>query len=247
MRLLLVEDDPRIVRFVARGLQEQSYAVDVASNANEALYQVEINDYDLVILDVMIPGKNGFEVCQAIRALGKRMPILMLTARDAVEDRIKGLDSGADDYLTKPFEFGELLARLRALLRRPNELRPSEIVVGDLRLDTASQTAARGSRRISLTTKEYALLEYLVRNAGRVVGRSEIAEHVWDETFDPFSNLIEVYVNRLRRKLEDDEDQPLLQTRRGSGYILATPPEKSASPTKAARPSHHGASRKPHA
>jgi two-component system, OmpR family, copper resistance phosphate regulon response regulator CusR len=247
MRLLLVEDDPGIVRFVARGLQEQSYAVDVASNANDALYQVEINDYDLVILDVMIPGKNGFEVCQAIRGLGKRMPILILTARDAVEDRITGLDSGADDYLTKPFEFRELLARLRALLRRPNELRPSEIVVGDLKLDTASQTAARGSRRISLTAKEYALLEYLVQNAGRVVGRSEIAEHVWDETFDPFSNLIEVYVNRLRRKLDDPEDQPLLQTRRGSGYILTAPALKSASPTKAARPSHHGTSRKSHA
>jgi len=172
MRLLLVEDDHRIVRFVARGLQEQSYAVDVAANGNDALYQVEINDYDLVILDVMIPGKNGFEVCKAIRALGKRMPILMLTARDAVEDRITGLDSGADDYLTKPFEFGELLARLRALLRRPNELRPSQIIVGDLHLDTASQSAKRGNRIISLTSKEYALLEFLARNAGRVVHQS---------------------------------------------------------------------------
>jgi two-component system copper resistance phosphate regulon response regulator CusR len=248
MRLLLVEDDPRIVRFVARGLQEQSYAVDVAANGNEALYQVEINDYDLLILDVMIPGKNGFEVCKAIRALGERMPILMLTARDAVEDRIKGLDSGADDYLTKPFEFGELLARLRALLRRPNELKASQIIVGDLHLDTASQSAKRGNRTISLTTKEYALLEYLARNAGRVVGRSEIAEHVWDESFDPFSNLIEVYVNRLRRKIGDDDEQPLLQTRRGSGYILAAPPEKQTnSVSKSSRSQAHGASRKPHA
>jgi len=241
MRLLLVEDDPRIVRFVARGLQEQSYAVDVAANGNEALYQVEINDYDLLILDVMIPGKNGFEVCKAIRALGERMPILMLTARDAVEDRIKGLDSGADDYLTKPFEFGELLARLRALLRRPNELKASQIIVGDLHLDTASQSAKRGNRTISLTTKEYALLEYLARNAGRV-------EHVWDESFDPFSNLIEVYVNRLRRKIGDDDEQPLLQTRRGSGYILAAPPEKQTnSVSKSSRSQAHGASRKPHA
>jgi DNA-binding response OmpR family regulator len=223
MRLLLVEDDPRIARFVARGLQEQSYAVDVVGNGDEALYQVEINDYDLVILDVMIPGKDGFTTCRGIRGLGKRMPVLMLTARDAVGDRITGLDSGADDYLTKPFEFGELLARLRALLRRPNELRPPHIVVGDLVLDTASQTAKRGSRTITLTAKEYALLEFLARNANRVMRRSDIAEHVWDESFDPFSNLIEVYVNRLRRKLGDDNGKPLLQTRRGSGYILCAP------------------------
>jgi DNA-binding response OmpR family regulator len=228
MRLLLVEDDPRIARFVARGLQEQSYAVDVVANGDDALYQVEINDYDLVILDVMIPGTDGFAVCRSIRALGKRMPILMLTARDAVDDRITGLDSGADDYLTKPFEFGELLARLRALLRRPRELRPSRIIVGDLELDTASQTASRGNRSISLTAKEYALLEFLARNANRVVGRSEIAEHVWDESFDPFSNLIEVYVNRLRRKLDDENGKPLLQTRRGSGYILSSPSDSTA-------------------
>jgi two-component system, OmpR family, copper resistance phosphate regulon response regulator CusR len=220
MRLLLVEDDARIARFVARGLQEQSYAVDVVANGNDALYHVEINDYDLVILDVLIPGKDGFATCRDMRARGKRVPILMLTARDAVEDRITGLDSGADDYLTKPFEFRELLARLRALLRRPNQLRPPQIVVGDMTLDTAAQSARRGERTISLTAKEYALLEFLARNAGRVVGRSEIAEHVWDETFDPFSNLIEVYVNRLRRKIGDDENAPLLQTRRGSGYIL---------------------------
>jgi len=246
MRLLLVEDDSRIVRFVARGLQEQSYAVDVAPNGDDALYQVEINDYDVVILDVMIPGKNGFEVCKAIRVLGKCMPILMLTARDAVEDRVTGLDSGADDYLTKPFEFRELLARLRALLRRPNELRAPQIVVGDLLLDTASQSAKRGNRNIPLTTKEYALLEFLARNAGRVVSRAEIAEHVWDESFDPFSNLIEVYVNRLRRKLADDGDQAFLQTRRGSGYILAAPPERQAAGGKPSRSHAHSASRKPH-
>ena len=245
MRLLLVEDDTRIARFVARGLEEQSYAVDVVTNGNDALYQVEINDYDLVILDVMIPGKDGFAVCRDIRAQGKRMPILMLTARDAVDDRIAGLDSGADDYLTKPFEFGELLARLRALLRRPNELRPPQIVIGDLTLDTASQTAKRGSRTISLTAKEYALLEFLARNAGRVVGRSEIAEHVWDETFDPFSNLIEVYVNRLRRKLGDDDKKPLLQTRRGSGYILDAKPEDER-PARG-RPGMTPPSRKSHA
>lgn len=225
MRLLLVEDDSRIARFLVRGLQEQSYAVDVVGNGDDALYQIEINDYDIVILDVMIPAKDGFATCRAMRSLGKLMPILMLTARDAVDDRITGLDSGADDYLTKPFEFGELLARLRALLRRPRDLRPSRLVVGDLELDTASQTAKRGNRLISLTAKEYALLEFLVRNANRVIGRSEIAEHVWDETFDPFSNLIEVYVNRLRRKLGEVDGRPLLQTRRGSGYILCSTPE----------------------
>jgi len=248
MRLLLVEDDPRIARFVARGLEEQSYAVDIVANGNDALYRVEINDYDLVILDVMIPGMDGFGVCRALRSQGRRMPILMLTARDAVDDRITGLDSGADDYLTKPFEFGELLARLRALLRRPNELRPQQIVVGDLIVDTASQTARRRGRSISLTAKEYALLEYLARHAGQVVGRAEIAEHVWDETFDPFSNLIEVYVNRLRRKLADNDSKPLLQTRRGSGYLLGAPVETNASAApKPGGASAAGTCRKPHA
>jgi len=249
MRLLLVEDDPRLARVVTRGLQEQSYAVDAVSNGNEALYRIEINDYDVVVLDVMIPGRDGFAVCREIRSLGKRTPILMLTARDAVDDRIRGLDSGADDYLTKPFEFRELLARLRALLRRPEHLRPAQICVGDLVLDCASQTARRGNRAISLTAKEYAFLEFLARNANRVIGRSEIAEHVWDESFDPFSNLIEVYVNRLRRKLGDDDGAPLLQTRRGSGYILAARAEvepaaaTASKPENAARPRR---TRKPH-
>jgi two-component system copper resistance phosphate regulon response regulator CusR len=148
------------------------------------------------------------------------MPILMLTARDAVEDRITGLDHGADDYLTKPFEFRELLARLRALLRRSGELRPAKIAVADLVLDTAAQSVSRAGRNVTLTAKEYALLEYLARNAGRVVGRAEIAEHVWDETFDPFSNLIEVYVNRVRRKIDADSSKPLLHTRRGAGYLF---------------------------
>ena len=244
MRLLLVEDDPRIARFVTRGLQEQGYAVDVVANGDDALYQAEINDYDVVILDVMIPGKDGFETCRAIRSAGKRMAILMLTARDAVEDRIRGLDAGADDYLTKPFEFGELLARLRALLRRPRELQPAKLCVGDLELDTASQTARRGSSTIPLTAKEYALLEFLVRNANRVVGRSEIAEHVWDESFDPFSNLIEVYVNRLRRKLGEENGKPLLQTRRGSGYILCAPAEGGE--TKSESTAASRSVRKPH-
>jgi two-component system copper resistance phosphate regulon response regulator CusR len=222
MRLLLVEDDARIARFVAKGLREQAYAVDVAATGDDALYQAAVNTYDLVILDVMIPGRDGFAVCRELRKSGLRVPILMLTARDAVEDRIAGLDHGADDYLTKPFEFRELLARLRALLRRSGELRPAKITVADLVLDTGAQSATRAGRSVTLTAKEYALLEYLARNAGRVVGRAEIAEHVWDETFDPFSNLIEVYVNRVRRKIDADSPKPLLQTRRGAGYVLGT-------------------------
>ncbi len=217
MRLLLVEDDVRIARFVAKGLREQAYAVDVSNTGDDALYQAAINTYDLMILDVMIPGRNGFEVCRELRKSGQRMPILMLTARDAVEDRITGLDHGADDYLTKPFEFRELLARLRALLRRSGELRPAKIAVADLVLDTAAQSVSRAGRSVMLTAKEYALLEFLARNAGRVVG---IAEHVWDETFDPFSNLIEVYVNRVRRKIDADSSKPLLHTRRGAGYFF---------------------------
>jgi len=213
--------------------------VDVATAGEEALYQAEINIYDLVILDVMIPGRNGFEVCRELRKSGHRMPILMLTARDAVEDRITGLDQGADDYLTKPFEFRELLARLRALLRRSGELRPAKITVADLTLDTAAQSVSRAGRTVALTAKEYALLEYLARNVGRVIGRAEIAEHVWDETFDPFSNLIEVYVNRLRRKL----GEPLLQTRRGSGYVLCKP----ETPAKKPHAPQSGGAKKSHA
>jgi DNA-binding response OmpR family regulator len=222
MRLLLVEDDPGIARFVAKGLREHAYAVDVVASGEDALYQASINPYDLAILDVMIPAPDGFAVCRELRKSGQRMPILMLTARDAVEDRISGLDHGADDYLTKPFEFRELLARLRALQRRSANLRPESIVVGDLLLDTAGQNASRGGRRIPLTTKEYALLEFLARNAGRVVGRAEIAEHVWDEEFDPFSNLIEVYVNRIRRKIDVGSGDPLVHTRRGAGYVLSS-------------------------
>jgi DNA-binding response OmpR family regulator len=220
MRILLVEDDPRIANFVAKGLREQAYAVDVAASGEGALYQASINTYDLAILDVMIPAPDGFEVCRRLRQSGLRFPILMLTARDATDDRVHGLDTGADDYLTKPFEFRELLARLRALLRRSGDLRPNRIAIEDLVLDPAEQTAARGGRQISLTTKEYALLEYLARNAGRVVGREEISEHVWDETFDPFTNTIEVYVNRLRRKIDERAAKPLIHTRRGAGYML---------------------------
>jgi two-component system, OmpR family, copper resistance phosphate regulon response regulator CusR len=221
MRLLLVEDDLGIARFVAKGLREQSYAVDVVATGEDALYQAAINTYDVIILDVMIPAPDGFQVCRELREAGSRVPVLMLTARDAVEDRIHGLDKGADDYLTKPFEFRELLARLRALLRRSDNLRPPTLAVSDLLLDTAGRTASRGGHNIPLTNKEYALLEFLACNAGRVVGRAEIAEHVWDEEFDAFSNLIEVYVNRVRRKIDCGSHKPLLHTRRGAGYVLS--------------------------
>ncbi len=227
MRLLLVEDDTRIARFIAKGLREHSYALDVVSTGEEALYQAAINTYDLAILDVMIPAPDGFAVCRELRKSGQRMPILMLTARDAVEDRIIGLDSGADDYLTKPFEFRELLARLRALLRRTGSLQAAKLVVADLVVDTLGQNVSRAGRAISLTAKEYALLEFLARNAGRVVGRAEIAEHVWDEQFDPFSNLIEVYVNRVRKKVDSGSAISLLHTRRGSGYVLSATNEPS--------------------
>src|SRR5215470_6925844 len=221
VRVLIAEDDPGVRRFVVKGLQEQAYAVDAVATGPAALEQAEINSYDLIILDVMLPGLSGFEVCRGLRELGLKIPVLLLTARDAVEDRVAGLDHGADDYLTKPFEFRELLARMRALLRRPAELKPAQIHVADLTLDTAAQTANRAGRSISLTHKEYALLEYLVRNVNRVVGRAEIAEHVWDEEFDPFSNLIEVYVNRVRRKVDSGSANPLLHTRRGAGYVLS--------------------------
>lgn len=254
MRLLLVEDDPGVLRFVLKGLREQAYAVDTATTGDDALYQAEINTYDLIILDVMIPGRDGFAVCKQIRKTGNRVPILMLTALDGVEDRITGLDVGADDYLAKPFAFRELLARLRALLRRSGELRPPNITVADVVVDTAAQTVTRRGRRIPLTTKEYALVEFLARNAGRVVGRAAIAEHVWDETFDPFSNLIEVYVNRLRHKIDEDSKLPLLHTRRGAGYLFGPEEEIAAGDDAAdrdalARPKKksHTASKKNHA
>ena len=235
MRVLLVEDDTRIAHFVAKGLREQSYAVDVSTTGEEALYQVAINTYDLVILDVMIPAPDGFAVCKELRRTGHRMPVLMLTARDAVEDRIEGLDRGADDYLTKPFEFRELLARLRALLRRPSALQPATLTVADLIVDTAGQAVTRGGKFVSLTAKEYALVEFLARNAGRVVGRAEIAEHVWDEEFDPFSNLIEVYVNRVRRKIDTKGFKSLLHTRRGAGYVLSAEVTPDMKPAEARR------------
>lgn len=224
MRILLVEDEARVAGFIARGLREQTYAVDVARNGEEALYQAGVNQYDLVVLDVMLPLKDGCMVCRELRSSGFRAPILMLTARDAVDDRVAGLDAGADDYLVKPFDFKELLARLRALARRSADVRPPVIRVADLSLDTARHQATRAGGSISLTAKEYALLEFLMLNEGRVVGREQIAQHVWDESFDPFSNVIDVYIRRLRAKLDAGGACPLIHTRRGAGYLLSARP-----------------------
>ncbi|HEX3068356.1 MAG TPA: response regulator transcription factor [Thermoanaerobaculia bacterium] len=220
MRILVVEDDPDMSRFIARGLREQSYAVDVAATGETAIEAAATASYDIIVLDAMIPPPDGFEVCRQLRSEGNDASILMLTARDSLADRIEGLDSGADDYLVKPFEFAELLARLRALLRRRGTRQYPVIEVGDLRLDTRSHRVTRAGVELQLTTKEYALLEYLSVNAGRVMGREEIAEHVWNEEFDPFSNLIEVYIGRLRRLVDRERDVKLIRTIRGSGYIL---------------------------
>ena len=205
---------------IAKGLREQAYAVDIAEDGDAALYQASINDYDLIILDVLIPHRDGFEVCRELRARGDATAILMLTARAAVDDRITGFDAGADDYLTKPFSFRELVVRVRALLRRDAQLRPDIYQLEDLIVDSGSHRVSRAARTIELTAKEYALLEYLVRRAGQLVSRSEIAAHVWDDAFDPFSNSIEVYMNRLRKKIDEDHSIKLLHTRRGEGYIL---------------------------
>jgi two-component system copper resistance phosphate regulon response regulator CusR len=220
VRILLVEDEARVAAMLAKGLRERAYAVDVAGHGDDALAEAGVNDYDLLILDVQLPGRNGLEVCRELRAQGLAAPILILTARDAVEQRVEGLDAGADDYLTKPFDFQELLARVRALLRRGPALQATVLSVGDLTLDTRTRRVARGGRAIALTAKEYALLEFLARRAGEVLGRAEISEHVWDASFDAFSNSIEVYVQRLRRKVDDGHAVKLIHTRRGAGYVL---------------------------
>lgn len=222
MRVLLVEDEPEAAQVLAKGLREQAYAVDVAPDGEDAAFRLATTDYDAVILDVGLPGRDGFSVAQEVRSAGSAIPILMLTARDAVQSRIDGLDSGADDYLTKPFDFGELLARLRALIRRGIRAPlPEQLTIGPLRLDTRARQVSKDGQAVPLTTREYALLEFLARRAGQVVGRAEISEHVWDESYDPMSNVIDVYVQRLRRKLDDPGQNSLIGTRRGEGYILA--------------------------
>ena len=222
MRILLVEDDHDAAAVLARGLREHAYAVDIAADGRHALEAAAINSYDLVVLDLLLPQMDGLEVCRRLRQQGNSVPVLMLTARGEPDQRVEGLDAGADDYLPKPYHFPELLARMRALLRRGPELEPAVLEVHDLTIDSRRHHVQRGGRTIGLTTKEYALLEYLARRRGEVVGRADIAEHVWDDSYDPVSNLIEVYIQRLRRKIDDGERVKLIHTRRGAGYCLTT-------------------------
>lgn len=223
MRVLIVEDEHRLATIVRQGLQEHGYAVDAAFDGREGLRLAQLEPYDLLILDVMLPGLDGLTLCRRLRAAGKHVPVLMLTARDAVDDRVAGLDSGADDYLTKPFALRELLARTRALLRRDSDSKDPLLRAGDLTLDTVSRVVRRSGRSIDLASKEYAVLEYLMRNPNRVLSRSQIAEHVWDYDFAAMSNVIDVYIRSLRRKLGDEQEPRLIRTVRGSGYQLRLP------------------------
>jgi len=221
MRVLLVEDEAKIADFIRKGLSEYGYAVDVASDGEEALDWVEVAEFEIVILDVMLPILDGIAVCHELRARGVRTPVIMLTARDAIEDRVRGLDSGADDYLVKPFAFSELLARLRALTRRQPALLGSLLRMGDLTLDTATRQAFRQGKPILLTTKEYTLLEYLMRHPHQVLTRTMIAEHVWNYDFDNATNVIDVHVRNLRRKIDDPFPTKLIHTVRGAGYRIS--------------------------
>jgi len=223
MRVLVVEDEARIAAFVRKGLQEEQYVVDVADDGDAALDFVEAATYDLIILDVMLPRRDGFSVCKEIRRRGLKTPVLMLTARDAVDDRVRGLDAGADDYLVKPFAFKELLARLRALARRPAETQSLQFEIGDLTLDTATHQITRASQVIDLSAREYRLLEFLLRHRGQPLTRTQIAEGVWGYDFDAQSNVVDVYIRYLRRKVDDPFETKLIQTVRGVGYKIEAP------------------------
>lgn len=224
LRLLLAEDDRALRTSIVRGLREASYVVEQAGTGTQALAFAESQRFDAIILDVLLPGMSGLLVCQAIRARGDRVPILMLTALDSIEQRIAGLDEGADDYLTKPFDFGELLARLRALTRRHHEATVAPVVIGDLVIDVRRHTVHRGTREITLTAKEFAFLLYLARHVGTVVSRADLMTHVWDEQRPTYSNIIDVYASRLRRKIDEGESRPLFTTLRGTGFVLDGPP-----------------------
>jgi len=238
MRVLIVEDDRQLRQSVARGLREDSYVVDQAGDGVHAMELAAAHEYDAIILDILLPELDGIEVCRRLRQARVVAPILMLTALDAVEHRIAGLDAGADDYLTKPFDFGELQARLRALTRRRGELLSPDLVIGDLVVDTRRHVARRGSREIPLTAKEFAFLHYLARNAGRIVSRAELMTHVWDDSKGSYTNIIDVYASRLRRKIDDGERVALFATHRGAGYLLDVPrpPATPATPTAPATP-----------
>ncbi|MBI2561621.1 MAG: response regulator transcription factor [candidate division NC10 bacterium] len=220
MRILVVEDDRKVAGFIRKGLTEEGYAVDVASDGETGLAMGLDRLHDVIVLDVMLPGMPGFQVVRELRQAKVTTPVLLLTARDAVEDKVQGLDAGADDYLTKPFAFAELLARIRALLRRGTAARAPLLQVADLTLDPATRTVTRGREAISLTNREFALLEYLMRSAGRVLTRTMIAEHVWDYSFDSGTNVIDVYVNYLRKKIDAGREPKLIHTVRGVGYVL---------------------------
>jgi two-component system copper resistance phosphate regulon response regulator CusR len=222
MRVLLIEDDPSLSRTTSHYLRQVGFAVDCATSGEQALELEAINGYDVVVLDLGLPGMDGREVCRTLRGRHTRARILMATARDGVEDRIAGLDLGADDYLVKPYALGELAARLRAVLRRPDQLLPVTLEVADLALDTGTRTARRGDRAISLTAKEFLVLEYLMRHGGEVVTRERLSAHAWDDNYDPASNVIDVYIGRVRRKVEAPGEAPLLHTMRGAGYRLGT-------------------------
>jgi two-component system copper resistance phosphate regulon response regulator CusR len=228
MRILFVEDDVQLRATLARGLREAQHVVDETGAGLQALAAESTSSYDLVILDVLLPEVDGVEVCRRIRLRGSRVPILMLTALDAVEQRITGLDAGADDYLTKPFDFGELLARIRAVSRRHGDVVSDVFVVGDLTIDTARHRVRRGDRDIALTATEFAFLLYLARHAGRVVSRADLMAHVWDDTRNTYSNIIDAYASRLRRKIDDGESVALFTTVRGTGYMLEAPADLSA-------------------
>jgi DNA-binding response OmpR family regulator len=220
MRILVVDDDVRLCSVLERGLAEEGYAVDVAHDGEEGRYMAESHAYDLIVLDVMMPKQDGFSVCRALRAGSNSAPILMLTARDAVPDRVAGLDCGADDYLVKPFAFDELVARTRALIRRQIPARSVVLSVRDVSLDTVTRRLTRGGQPVELTAKEYAVLEYLLRNPGVAVTRSMIEEHAWNNDFDSVSNLVDVYIRRLRAKIDRQGEESLIETLRGAGYRL---------------------------
>ncbi len=220
MRILVVEDDRKVASFLEKGLREEGYAVDVAHDGDDGFMKARVHEYDLLLLDVMLPGRSGIEIVRELRRLESAVPVLMLTARDAQEDVVLGLDAGADDYLTKPFGFDELLARVRALLRRGGAARPDRLVYADVELDRVAHRAERRGRRLDLTPKEFQLLEFFMLNAERVVRRTELLEKVWDLHFDPMSNVVDVHVAHLRRKLRRAGDDPLVHTVRGVGYVF---------------------------
>ena len=220
MRILIVEDDKKVAAFLQKGLREEQYAVDVCRNGEDAVYEAQVNPYDVIILDIMLPGKDGFTICKELRENDVLTPILMLTAKDSLEDKVIGLSGGADDYMTKPFSFEELLARIRALLRRSQDYKTGTLKVDDLELDPLRRTVKRGGTPITLSGKEYALLEYLMRNKGIILSQSKIIDHVWDRNYDGTSNLINVYINHLREKIDKDAEVKLIKTVRGQGYKI---------------------------